>query len=193
MLLLSIFVSFQFWGAGFGDVTLAANQVLMQFVNVAAFALDGFAFATEALVGQAFGAGRIGELRQGIRVASVWGLAMAALLGVAFAAGGPAIVALMTTAPEVREEAARFLPWVAAAPLVGLASWMLDGIFVGATRSRDMRNMTVVAVALYFAVAWPLSGTFGNHGLWGALTLSWVLRAVTLAWCYPALERAAVA
>ena len=193
VLLLSIFVSFQFWGAGFGDVTLAANQVLMQFVNVAAFALDGFAFATEALVGQAFGAGRIAELRQGIRVASVWGLGMAVLLGGVFALGGTAIIALMTTAPEVREEAARFLPWVAFAPLIGLPSWMLDGIFVGATRSRDMRNMTVVAVALYFAAAWPMTEAFGNHGLWAALTLSWVLRAVTLALRYPALERSAVA
>jgi len=191
VLLLSIFVSFQFWGAGFGDVTLAANQVLMQFVNVAAFALDGFAFATEALVGQAFGAGRIGELRQGIRVASVWGLGMAALLGLAYAVAGPGIVALMTTAPEVRAEAAVFLPWVVAAPLIGLPSWMLDGIFVGATRSRDMRNMTVLAVALYFAAAWPMTEAFGNHGLWAALTVSWLLRAVTLAWRYPALERAA--
>ena len=193
VLLLSIFVSFQFWGAGFGDVTLAANQVLMQFVNVAAFALDGFAFATEALVGQAFGAARIAELRQGIRVASIWGFAMAGLLGVAYAGAGPGIVALMTTAPEVRAEAARFLPWVVAAPLIGLPSWMLDGIFVGATRSRDMRNMTVVAVALYFVVAWPMTGAFGNHGLWAALTLSWLLRAITLAGRYPALERAAVA
>nr|WP_246849295.1 MATE family efflux transporter [Rubellimicrobium arenae] len=191
VLLLSIFVSFQFWGAGLGDVTLAANQVLMQFVNVAAFALDGFAFATEALVGQAFGAGRIGDLRQGIRVASVWGLAMAVLLGLAYAAAGPAVVAAMTTSPEVRAEAARFLPWVVAAPLAGLPSWMLDGIFIGATRTRDMRNMTVLAVALYFAAAWPLTLAFGNHGLWGALALSWLLRAVTLAWRYPALERAA--
>ncbi|TNC52047.1 MATE family efflux transporter [Rubellimicrobium rubrum] len=191
VLLLSIFVSFQFWGAGLGDVTLAANQVLMQFVNVAAFALDGFAFATEALVGQAFGAGRIAELRRAIRLASVWGGVMAVLLGLSYAFAGPAIIAAMTTAPEVRAEAARFLPWVVAAPVVGLPSWMLDGIFIGATRTRDMRNMTVIAVTLYFAMAWPLTGALGNHGLWAALVLSWVLRAVTLAWRYPALERAA--
>jgi multidrug resistance protein, MATE family len=68
---------------------------------------------------------------------------------------------------------------------------MLDGIFIGATRTRDMRNMTVVAVTLYFALAWPLTETLGNHGLWAALALSWLLRAGTLAWRYPALERAA--
>ncbi len=191
VLLLSIFVSFQFWGAGMGDVTLAANQVLMQFVNVAAFALDGFAFATEALVGQAFGAGRVEELRRGVRLASVWGLGIAAAMALGFLLGGPWIVALMTSAPEVRAEAARFLPWVAMAPLVGLPSWMLDGIFIGATRSRDMRNMTALAVAVYFAAAWPLTAAFGNQGLWAALTLSWVARAVTLAARYPALERAA--
>jgi MATE family multidrug resistance protein len=118
---------------------------------------------------------------------------LGAALGLAYLAAGPAIVGLMTTSPEVRAEAARFLPWVAAAPLVGLPSWMLDGIFVGATRSRDMRNMTVVAVVIYFAAAWPMTDLFGNQGLWAALTLSWVLRAVTLAWRYPALERAAAA
>jgi MATE family multidrug resistance protein len=193
VLLLSIFVSFQFWGAGLGDETLAANQVLMQFVSVAAFALDGFAFATEALVGQAFGARRLPDLRRSIRLASLWGLGIAAALGAAFALAGPRIVAVMTTAPEVRAEAARFLPWVAAAPVLGLPSWMLDGIFVGATRSRDMRDMTALAVALYFAAAWPLLLAWGNHGLWAALTLSWLFRAATLAARYPALERAAQA
>jgi MATE family multidrug resistance protein len=191
VLLLSVFVSFQFWGASLGDEALAANQVLMQFVNVAAFALDGFAFATEALVGQAFGARRIADLRRGVRLASIWGLAIAAALSAAFWFGGPRIVALMTTAPEVRAEAARFLPWVAAAPVLGLPSWMLDGVFIGATRSRDMRNMTGLAVILYFAAAWPLLQGWGNHGLWAALTLSWLFRAATLAARYPALERAA--
>jgi MATE family multidrug resistance protein len=70
---------------------------------------------------------------------------------------------------------------------------MLDGVFVGATRSRDMRNMTLLAVAIYFAAAWPLTEAFGNQGLWAALAVSWVARAATLALRYPALERAAVA
>lgn len=191
VLLLSIFVAFQFWSAGFGDLTLAANQVLMQFVNVAAFALDGFAFATEALVGQAVGARRRGELRRGIALASLWGAAMALALALAYLLGGRLLVAAMTTSPEVREEAARFLPWVLLAPLLGLPSWMLDGVFIGATRTRDMRNMTALAVALYFAAAWPLMAGLGAHGLWAALTLSWILRAGTLALRYPALERAA--
>lgn len=192
-LLLGIFVSFQFWGSALGDVTLAANQVLMQFVNIAAYALDGFAFATEALVGQAFGARSVPAIRQGIRVASIWGAGAAALMALGFAALGPATIDLMTTAPDVREAARAYLPWVVAVPIVGLASWMLDGIFIGATRTRDMRNMTVVALAIYLACAWPLLSVFGNHGLWLALHVSWFARAATLAWRYPALERAAAA
>ena len=66
------------------------------------------------------------------------------------------------------------------APVTGIGSFMLDGIFVGATWTRDMRNMMAVAVAIYFAAAWPLMGAFGNHGLWLALHLCWIVRAVTL-------------
>jgi MATE family multidrug resistance protein len=97
----------------------------------------------------------------------------------------------MTTAGDVREQARAFLPWMVAAPVLGIAAWMLDGIFIGATRTRDMRNMMVLSAAVYFAAAWPLMGAWGNHGLWAALSLSFVARAIFLGLRYPALERAA--
>jgi len=97
----------------------------------------------------------------------------------------------MTTAPEVRAAARDFLPWMVATPLFGLIPWMLDGIFIGATRSRDMRNMMVLSAAIYFAAAVPLTAAFGNHGLWAAMLVSYVARGATLAARYPALERAA--
>ncbi|PRY21175.1 MATE family multidrug resistance protein [Aliiruegeria haliotis] len=191
LLLQGIFVSFLFFGAGFGDVTLAANQVLLQFLEVTAFALDGFAFAAEALVAQAMGARLPGRLRQGAVMTSQWGVLCVVLLALLFALGGGAVIDLMTTAGDVRAEARVYLPWMVAAPLVGVASWMLDGIFIGATRSRDMRNMMVLSAGIYAAALAVLLPAFGNHGLWAALMISFAARGITLGLRYPALERAA--
>jgi multidrug resistance protein, MATE family len=84
-----------------------------------------------------------------------------------------------------------FLPYVIAVPVLGWASWMLDGIFIGATRSRDMRNMMVVSFAIYCVCVAALLPMLGNHGLWISLLISFVARGVTLGLRYPALERAA--
>ncbi|MGX9854731.1 MATE family efflux transporter [Limimaricola variabilis] len=191
VLLQSIIISFLFWGASFGDVPLAANQVLLQFLNITAFALDGFAFAAEALVGQAMGARAALRLRRAAILPSIQGGVVSLGLAAGFAIFGPAIIDTMTTAPEVRAAARDFLPWMVATPLFGLIPWMLDGIFIGATRSRDMRNMMVLSAAIYFAAAVPLTAAFGNHGLWAAMLVSYVARGATLAARYPALERAA--
>ncbi|MEE4117656.1 MAG: MATE family efflux transporter [Paracoccaceae bacterium] len=191
LLLQGIFVSFLFLASDFGDVRLAATQVLMQFLQITAYALDGFAFAAEALVARAFGAGRLGRLRRGALLTSGWGMGAALALAVAFALAGGPIIDLMTTAEEVRAAARAYLPWMVAAPLVGLAPWMLDGIFIGATRARDMRNMMVLSAAIYAAAVAVLVPAFEAHGLWAALIVSFLARGVTLAARYPALERAA--
>ncbi|MGR3592797.1 MAG: MATE family efflux transporter [Limimaricola soesokkakensis] len=191
VLLQAIVISFLFWGAGFGDVPLAANQVLLQFLNITAFALDGFAFAAEALVGQAMGARAALRLRRAAILASVQGGVVSLGLALGFWIFGPAIIDTMTTAPEVRAAARDYLPWMVVTPLFGLIPWMLDGIFIGATRSRDMRNMMALSAAIYFAAAIPLTALFGNHGLWAAMLVSYVARGATLAARYPALERAA--
>jgi MATE family multidrug resistance protein len=191
LLLQAIFVSFLFLGSGLGDVKLAANQVLLQFLMITAYALDGFAFAAEALVGRAMGSKQRDILRRGAVLTSGWGLLACALMTVGFAFGGGAIIDLMTTAPQVREEARVFLPYMIAAPLIGCASWMLDGIFIGATRSRDMRNMMAVSFVIYCACAAVLVPTLGNHGLWISLLVSFIARGITLGLRYPALERAA--
>ncbi|SFS66339.1 multidrug resistance protein, MATE family [Sulfitobacter marinus] len=191
LLLEAIFVSFLFLGSGFGDVKLAANQVLLQFLMITAYALDGFAFAAEALVGRAMGRKQRDVLRRSALLTSGWGLLACTLMTVGFAIGGGAIIDLMTTAPLVRVEARAFLPYMIAAPLLGCASWMLDGIFIGATRSRDMRNMMAVSFAIYCACAAVLVPMLGNHGLWISLLVSFIARGVTLGLRYPALERAA--
>ena len=109
-------------------------------------------------------------------------------LALVFALAGPALIDVMTTAEPVRDAARDFLPWMILAPLVGAAPWMLDGIFIGATRTRDMRNMMAVSALIYAAAALILTPTLGNHGLWAALNISFVARGLTLWRRYPALE-----
>jgi len=191
VLLQAIFVSFLFFGSGFGDVQLAANQILMQFLQVTAYALDGFAFSAEALVGQALGARAPAALRRSAILSSFWGAVICAVLAASFAVFGAAVIDIMTTAPEVREAARVYLPYMVAAPIVGVAAWMLDGIFIGATRTRDMRNMMLISAVVYFVTVIPLMAMFQNHGLWVGLLLNFVVRGVTLGWKYPALEAAA--
>jgi MATE family multidrug resistance protein len=191
LLLLAGFTSFLFLAADFGDVTLAANQVLIQFVYVTAHAMDGFAFAAEALVGQAVGARAPRHLRRAAVVTGIWGAAVCATMAVLLALAGGAFIDLLTTADGVRAAARAYLPWVVLAPLLGWASWMLDGIFIGATRTRDMRNMMAISFAGYVALLLVLVPAMGNHGLWLAFLGFFVLRGVTLALRYPALERAA--
>jgi multidrug resistance protein, MATE family len=191
LLLQAIFISFLFLGSGLGDVKLAANQVLLQFLMITSYALDGFAFAAEALVGNAMGRKQRDILRRSALLTSGWGLLACVLMTVGFALGGGAVINLMTTAPLVRAEAMAFLPYVIAVPVLGWASWMLDGIFIGATRSRDMRNMMVVSFAVYCVCVAAFLPMLGNHGLWISLLISFVARGVTLGLRYPALERAA--
>ena len=188
VLLQGVFVSFLFFGSGFGDVQLAANQILMQFLQVTAYALDGFAFSAEALVGQALGARARSTLRRSALLSSFWGAVVCAVLAISFAVFGGAGIDIMTTAPDVRAEARIYLPYMVAAPIVGVAAWMLDGIFIGATRTRDMRNMMMISAAIYFVTVIPLMAAYQNHGLWIGLLLNFVVRGATLGWKYPALE-----
>ncbi len=188
VLLQAIFVSFLFYGADFGDVQLAANQILMQFLQVTAYALDGFAFAAEALVGQALGARARSALRRSALLSSLWGAIVCTILAASFALFGGAVIDIMTTSTEVRETARIYLPYMVAAPIVGVAAWMLDGIFIGATRTKDMRNMMLLSTVIYFATVIPLMAIFQNHGLWIGLLLNFVVRGLTLGWKYPGLE-----
>jgi len=183
------FTAFVFLGARFGDVTLAANQVLMQFLEITAYALDGFAFAAEALVGQAVGAASLVMLRRSAWLASLWGGASALVLAVGFWVAGPAIIDLLTTEPNVRAAARGWLGWMAIAPVLGVACFMLDGIFIGATRTREMRNAMLATMLAYVPAVVLLPLAFGNQGLWAALMVLFVVRAATLGRLYPAVER----
>ncbi|MFV0512618.1 MAG: MATE family efflux transporter [Jhaorihella sp.] len=191
LLLQAMFVSFMFFGSGLGDVTLAGNQVLMQFLMITAYAMDGFAFAAEALVGRALGARARGRLRRAAVLTGLWGLGTCVALALGFALAGGMMIDVMAKSGPVRAEARAYLPYMVAAPLLGWAAWMLDGIFIGATATRDMRNMMILSFGVYAAALALMLPVLGNHGLWLALLTSFVARGVTLGVRYPALERGA--
>jgi MATE family multidrug resistance protein len=162
---------------------------LIQFLNITAYALDGFAFAAEALVGQALGAKNRPLFRRAVIMTSQWGLGSVILMALAFFVFGNSIINVMTTAEDVRVVSYEYLPWMVAAPLAGVAAWMLDGIFIGATRTADMRNMMFISFCIYLIALALLLPSYGNHGLWASLIIFSIARGVTLGFKYPALEK----
>jgi MATE family multidrug resistance protein len=186
--LLSVFAWFMAQGAKAGDVVLAANSILMQFVGVAAFFLDALAFAAETLVGQAVGAAQRAGLRAAARGTTEIAVALAGCAVLLFALLGPPCIDLLTIDAAARATARQYLPWAVAAPLAGVWCFQLDGIFIGATRTRDMRNAMLEALAIFLAAWWALA-RFGNHGLWAALYVHYAARTGTLLLRYPRLVR----
>ncbi|MEM6759720.1 MAG: MATE family efflux transporter [Pseudomonadota bacterium] len=187
----TILTSFVFFGAGFGDATLAGNEILLQFVYITSYAMDGISVSAETLVASAYGRGERGWVRRATLLSAGWGLGAAVLFGLFFWLAGPALIDLMAKDAGVREAARIYLPWMVFMPLASVGAWILDGVFVGATRGRDMRNMMALAFVCFWLSLALLMPAYGNHGLWGALIISFFARGVTLAVRYPALERAA--
>jgi multidrug resistance protein, MATE family len=184
--LIFAFVWFTAHGAEQGEVILAANAVLMQFISVSAFFLDGVAFSTEALVGRAIGAAHRLGLTTAARMTTLWAVGIAAAISAGLLVLGPLLIDMLTVDPATREAARVYLPWTAAAPLMGVLAFQLDGIFIGATRTTDMRNAMLVSLGIFLA-AWWLLRPFGNHGLWAALFVHYVARTGTLYFYYPRL------
>jgi MATE family multidrug resistance protein len=185
---------FAFWwhaaqGAKQGDVIVSANAVLMHCFEVAAYLIDGFAYAAEALVGQAVGARSLQRYRDAAAISTIWALTLGAILAVIIFAAGPAIIDALSVNSEVRQTARIYLPWVALSSILGVVCFQLDGIFTGATRTQDMRNMMIISIAVYLAVWWVATKALGNHGLWLALNMFFIIRAITLGVRLPALER----
>jgi MATE family multidrug resistance protein len=186
--LIAAFLFFTAQGARAGDVTLAANAVLNNFLLVSAFFLDGLANAAEQLCGQAIGARNRLYFVSATKLVMVWGFAFALAVSAAYALGGPALIDAMTASPEVRAAARDMLMLVALAPIVGVFAFAYDGVFIGATWAREMRNLMVLSL-LVFLAAWWLLKPFGNAGLWGALLVHYVARGGLQAWRYPAMVR----
>lgn len=187
--LLSAFAWFTAQGAASGNMVLAANAVLLNFLTFAAFGLDGFAHAAETLVGGAVGARDRDSLRAAVRTTTVWALGTAGVMALGYLLLGDVLIAVLTGIPEVQEAAARYMLWAALMPLVSIWGFQFDGIYLGATESRPLRNMMILCLGLYLPLSWALVHLWGNHGLWASFMVFMGLRGATLALLYPALER----
>jgi len=175
-------------GARFGTVTLASNHVLLQLITGCAYLLDGYAHAIESIVGKALGKGARhtfeAALRSSVKLSAVSSVGLAALVLLL----GPGLIRWLTDLEPVHREALRWLPWTAAYVLVSFAAFLLDGVFIGATRTRDMRNASALAFALFVATSWLLMPKLGNAGLWMGFVLWVIARAIGLWRCLPALR-----
>ncbi|MGY2168618.1 MATE family efflux transporter [Pseudomonas gingeri] len=180
MALQSVFFLITVQGARLGDATVAANALLLNGLLLTAHALDGLAHAVEALCGHAIGARERQTLRRSLVVAAGWSLLASLAFALLFLLGGHLFIALQTDIPSVRETAFGYLPYLAVLPLIAVWSYLLDGLFIGATRAREMRDAMLLSVLLSLPVAWVLSG-YGNHGLWISFLLFMLLRSLTLA------------
>jgi len=180
LLLVRAFVTAQ--GARQGDTILAANAVLITFLLLISNALDGFANAAEALIGEAIGKGSRRRFRVVFRSALRWSLWGALLLTIVFVAGGHWLIALLTGIEEVRATAWRYLPWLWLLPFAAVWGFLLDGIFIGATRTRDMQNTMLFSALVVFLPVWWLTTGWGNHGLWFSLICLMLARALSMGW-----------
>ncbi len=188
--LLFAFAWFVRSGAQIGTAQLAGNEVLLQFITVAAFVLDGFAFVAEKEVGEAYGARSVPRLRRAMRLTTELALAFAVVISITYLLAGAAIIERFVSDTEARGVALAYLPYCAAVPLLGVAAFQLDGFFLGATQGRAMRNAAVVTTAAYVVLDLVLRSACGNTGVWLAFLGMYVFRALALGYYLPSLVRA---
>lgn len=175
----SVFFMITVQGARLGDATVAANALLLNGLLLTAHALDGLAHAVEALCGHAIGARDRQTLRRSLVVAGGWSLIASLGFALLFTIAGHLFIAMQTDIPSVRETADTYLPYLAVLPLIAVWSYLLDGLFIGATRAREMRDGMLLTVLIVLPFAWVLQG-LGNHGLWISFLLFMALRSFTL-------------
>ncbi len=183
------FFFFTRMSAQMSEITLAANAVLIHFLHVMAYGLDGFAHAAEALAGSAYGRRNLDAFRAAVRSCGIWALGVALIYCLVYALFGSTIIAALTGIEAVRERAGEFLLFAIASPLVGVWSYLFDGVFIGTTRTAEMRNGMVISVIVYLIAVYALMPLYENYGLWTALMIFLVVRALTLGAWYPRIEK----
>lgn len=189
MCLQTVFIVLTSIGARMGDTVLAANAILLHLQIFTSHALDGFAMAAEALAGEAKGAKSRKRFDAAVRASSIWALIFALLFCVAIALIGPIVIDLLTTLDSVRVVAKEYLIWSIFLPLISVWSFQLDGIFIGCTWSREMRNSMILSLIAYLIALAVLVPLWGNNGLWAGLAVLMIVRAITMGWMLPSLQR----
>ena len=171
--------------AKMGEVVLAANAILLHLQSIMAYGLDGFAHAAEALTGSAYGAKKRDTFERAVRLTTLWALIIAVFISSIYLIFGEIILGLFTSIEAVLDSAIHYLPWMIIAPIVSIWSFQLDGIFIGCSHTKAMRNAMLLSTLIYLAMLQLLVPLWGNHGLFFGLSLFMVLRAITLGFYYP--------
>ena len=185
---LSLTIGFSFFGnaaAAQGVIFLAGYHILMQFITMIALVLDAFAHTAEAVTGAAYGAKDLKRFDKAVRLTTEFSIVFAILICALIFLLGPHFIELLTKDPEVISSATTYLPYCALAPVIGFAAWQMDGIFIGTTNTREMRNAGIAAVLIYLAIHHLITPTLGGHGIWIAFLCYYIARALTLAVYYP--------
>lgn len=188
--LIFVFAFFTRQGAGQGDLILAANAILLTFQTLMALGLDGFANAVEALVGKAIGANDRKSFIGSVKASTYWSVIVAVCFSLFYAFGGKILINVVTSIHDVQMISYTYLPWMILSPLVSVWCFLLDGIFIGATRSREMRDMMLISTFIVFIPAWYFLQFMGNHGLWLAFMLFFAARGISLAFASLKIELA---
>ncbi len=170
--------------AALSDTALAINAILMQFIHVLAYGIDGFAFAAECLVGRYKGAREVADLKRSVLYSFCWALCLSVGFSLVFGLFGTKLLYLFTDKTDLLMGARPYLIWIAIAPPINSIAYIWDGVFVGATASAAMRNSMLVSMVVFLSAYFLLQG-FGNHGLWMALTLFSIARGATLTFLAP--------
>lgn len=183
--LVTAFAWFTRQGGQFGDQTLAANAILMNFVMVAGYFLDGFATAAEQLVGRSIGANYKPAFLNAVKLTIIWGFVLASVLFLFLWVFGNPLIDIITTEETVREIAKTYYLWAALVAFTGVVAFQMDGVYIGATWSQDMRNMMLLSLAVFFISSLLLARYWENHGLWVALNIFMGIRGLTLSMILP--------
>jgi MATE family multidrug resistance protein len=192
LFIVSVLAFFMAKSAELGDVTLAANQVLQNFLVFTSYGLDAFAHAAEAILGEAVGRGDRAAFRRDMRVVFLWSGIVGALNVAVYGLAGHGIIDLLTGIPEVRAAAAAYLYWPVLMPLISVWAFTYDGVYLAATSTRAMRNTVMLSFAIFLAVLYALMPLLGNHGLWIAIAAFLGCRGLLLHLLYPHLLRTGV-
>lgn len=190
LLLVFSFAWFVRQSAQFGDDVLAANHILLQLISFSAFFLDAYAYVTEALVGEAAGAQNVQRFDDAVRKSSELALATAAVLAAIILFGGDYAAQLLSTHEQVWYQVSQVLPWASLYVLLAVVAFQLDGIFIGTTRTREMRNAAMVGTVIFLPLSLLAINVAGNHGLWVSFVIYVCLRAICLLVYLPGLRRA---
>lgn len=185
LFIIIVFTFFTSRSAGLGDLTLAINSALLQYLMLFSYFLDGFAYAGEALVGKYFGARQRQKLQHTTRLLLKWGLGFAFVFTALYALAGEGLLKIFTNQTEVWQAGRPYLLWVILIPLISFGSFIWDGIYIGITGSKAMRNSVVTAaLLLFFLPFYLLSPLLGNHALWLSMLLFMGGRSLLLTLLY---------